>query len=163
MRENQSSAAQHPSAKHPAEEIKLSASQQNSAQKDASHRQVLPAARQVPVLLSIDKAAKISGLGRNNLAYLIKYHKLPVVKLPGYNRIKIHYDDLINFIENNKCVYAKHPADKSSPLTKNKRANAQHLSAQHPSEENSPSAKHPLDKADLQKNVIISQTPPVKS
>lgn len=59
-----------------------------------------------PILLSIDKAAKISGLGRNNLAYLIKYHKLPVVKLPGYNRIKIHYDDLMNFIENNKCIYS---------------------------------------------------------
>lgn len=61
--------------------------------------------KNIPVLLSIDKAAKLSGLGRNNLAYLIKYHKLPVVKLPGYNRIKIHYDDLINFIENNKCIY----------------------------------------------------------
>jgi len=60
----------------------------------------------IPALLSIDKAAKISGLGRNNLAYLIKYHKLPVVKLPGYNRIKIHYDDLINFIENNKCIFS---------------------------------------------------------
>lgn len=67
---------------------------------------VQKSAQKIPILLSIDKAAKISGLGRNNLAYLIKYHKLPVVKLPGYNRIKIHYDDLMNFIENNKCIYS---------------------------------------------------------
>lgn len=71
---------------------------ENSAMKTKSENKT-------PILLSIDKAAKISGLGRNNLAYLIKYHKLPVVKLPGYNRIKIHYDDLMNFIENNKCIY----------------------------------------------------------
>lgn len=63
----------------------------------------------VPVLLSIDKAAKISGLGRNNLAYLIKHHKFPVVKLPGYNRIKIYYKDLLDFIENNKCIYTSVP------------------------------------------------------
>lgn len=71
--------------------------------------------RSIPVLLSIEKASKISGLGRNNLAYLIKHHKLPVVKLPGYNRIKIHYDDLIDFIENNKCIYttsSKHSSKK---------------------------------------------------
>lgn len=68
--------------------------------------------QEFPVLLSIDKAAKISGLGRNNLAYLIKHCKLPVVKLPGYNRIKIHFNDLMEFIENNKCVF-------SNPLEKN--------------------------------------------
>lgn len=70
------------------------------------NKSILHKGKNIPALLSIDKAAKISGLGRNNLAYLIKYHKLPVVKLPGYNRIKIHYDDLIQFIENNKCIYS---------------------------------------------------------
>jgi len=59
----------------------------------------------IPELLSISYAAKLSGLSRNSLAYFIKYKKLPVVKLPGYNRIKIHYNDLIDFINNNKYVH----------------------------------------------------------
>jgi len=56
-------------------------------------------------LLSIAQAAKICGLSRNNLAYFIKHYKLPVVKLPDYNRIKIHYSDLLDFINNYKQVY----------------------------------------------------------
>ena len=59
----------------------------------------------IPELLSISYAAKLSGLGRNSLAYFIKHKKLPVVKLPGYNRIKIHYNDLIDFINSNKYVH----------------------------------------------------------
>jgi hypothetical protein len=59
----------------------------------------------VPELLSIDRAAKISGLGRNNLAHLIRCQKIPVVKIPGYNRIKIHYNDLVDFINNNKFIH----------------------------------------------------------
>lgn len=56
----------------------------------------------IPELLSISLASKIAGIGRNTLAYLIKHNKLPVVKLPGYNRVKIHYNDLIDFINHNK-------------------------------------------------------------
>ncbi len=95
-------------------------SAQNPADNSSENnkRSLQKSAQKIPILLSIDKAAKISGLGRNNLAYLIKYHKLPVVKLPGYNRIKIHYDDLMNFIENNKCIYSiggiKHSRKSSS-------------------------------------------------
>jgi len=56
-------------------------------------------------LLSISQAAKLCGLSRNNLAYFIKYYKLPVVKLPDYNRFKIHYSDLLDFINNYKQVH----------------------------------------------------------
>jgi len=59
----------------------------------------------IPELLSISQASKISGLGRNNIAFIIKQRKLPIVKIPGYNRIKIHYDDLIEFINNNKYLH----------------------------------------------------------
>jgi hypothetical protein len=59
----------------------------------------------IPELLSIHKAAKVSGLGRNNLAFLIRHEKLPVVKIPGYNRIKIHYNDLVDFINNSKFIH----------------------------------------------------------
>ncbi|MEM2139136.1 MAG: hypothetical protein ACOYU5_12585 [Stygiobacter sp.] len=61
--------------------------------------------KNIPKLLSIHQAAKITGLGRNNLAYLIKHCNMPVVKIPGYSRIKIHYDDLIEFINSNKFLY----------------------------------------------------------
>lgn len=59
----------------------------------------------IPELLSINQAAKISGLGRNNLAFIIKQKYLPVVKIPGYNRIKIHYNDLLDFINNHKYLH----------------------------------------------------------
>lgn len=59
----------------------------------------------IPELLSINQAAKLSGLGRNNLAFIIKQKQMPVVKIPGYNRIKIHYADLLEFINNNKFLH----------------------------------------------------------
>ena len=64
-----------------------------------------PQKERIPELLSIHQAAKISGLGRNNLAFIIKQKYLPVVKIPGYNRIKIHYNDLIEFINNHKYLH----------------------------------------------------------
>lgn len=60
---------------------------------------------QLPELLSIQQAAKVAGLGRNNLACFIKKALLPVVKLPGYNRIKIHRDDILNFINEHKYIH----------------------------------------------------------
>lgn len=60
---------------------------------------------EIPELLSISQASKYSGLGRNNIAYLIKNSFLPIVKLPGYNRIKIHRDDIINLINSSKLIH----------------------------------------------------------
>lgn len=58
-----------------------------------------------PELLSITEASKIAGLGRNNLTFLIRNSYLPVVKLPGYNRFKIHRDDIINLINSSKLIH----------------------------------------------------------
>ncbi|MCX7875064.1 MAG: helix-turn-helix domain-containing protein [Melioribacteraceae bacterium] len=72
---------------------------------DENNKAVNKTNKNIPELLSIHQAAKITGIGRNNLAFLIKHCNMPVVKIPGYSRIKIHYSDLLEFINSNKFLY----------------------------------------------------------
>lgn len=57
-------------------------------------------------LLSISEAARFLGIGRNNITDLINSKKIPIVKLPGYSRAKIHLIDLISLIEDNKFIHS---------------------------------------------------------
>ena len=59
----------------------------------------------VPELLTIQQAAKLCGLGRNNFAYFVRKSLIPVVIFPGMKRVRIHHSDLINFINQYKFIH----------------------------------------------------------
>ena len=54
------------------------------------------------MLLTLSDAASLLSINRNTLSRIIKDRKLPIVKLPGQSRPKIHYSDLEKLIEERK-------------------------------------------------------------
>jgi len=58
-----------------------------------------------PELLTIQQAAKLCGLGRNNLAHFIRMKLIPVVIFPGMKRVRIHQSDLLEFINQHRFIH----------------------------------------------------------
>jgi len=65
----------------------------------------------IPELLTIQQAAKLCGLGRNNFAYFVRKSLIPVVIFPGMKRVRIHQSDLIDFINSYKFIHRSQTTD----------------------------------------------------
>lgn len=54
------------------------------------------------LLFTISDAAELLSISRKTLGEMVKSKKLPIVKLPGQSRPKIHFADLEKLIEERK-------------------------------------------------------------